>query len=99
MCDGDGNYDFDPRNLSFAHGSCQSAVWQALRAGLPCAVANTFSRKWEMKPYIALAMMFHAELVIRDLFDAGLTDDELAARNLHGVPAATIARMRARWEK
>lgn len=28
-----------------------------------------------------------------------ITDAELAARNVHDVPEATIAKMRARWER
>jgi len=36
---------------------------------------------------------------IIDLYDGGLTNDQLAARNVHKVPVVVIARMRARWEK
>ena len=36
---------------------------------------------------------------IIDLFDAGMTDEELAERNTHGAPLEAIQRMRARWQK
>jgi hypothetical protein len=37
-------------------------------------------------------------VVVVDVFDGGLTDEDLAARNVHGVPLAGIRAMRARWE-
>jgi hypothetical protein len=33
------------------------------------------------------------------LFDAGLSDEQLAERNLHGVPVAQIKKMRDRWDR
>jgi hypothetical protein len=38
------------------------------------------------------------KITVIDLFDGGLHDEELAARNIHGVPAAGIAAMRSRYE-
>ena len=46
-----------------------------------------------MAPYYAI----DPHLQVIDLFDGGLTDAQLAARNIHGVPEATIAKMRARY--
>ena len=95
----DGNYQFDPRKLRAAHEACQAATAKQLRGGGRVVVHNTFSQKWEMAPYLALAALCGATVEVVDLFDAGLTDDELAARNVHGVPVGAIAAMRARWEK
>lgn len=96
--DAHGAYHFDPERLAQAHDECQR------RARLYCgdsnvAVHNTFSRKWEAQPYIDMAREFGMTLVVIDLFDGGLTDSELAARNAHGVPEDAIRRMRARWER
>jgi hypothetical protein len=39
-----------------------------------------------------------AVIEVIDLFDGGFSDSALEHRNVHGVPASTIAAMRARWE-
>ena len=41
-------------------------------------------------------MNIHTTVV--DLFDAGLTDAQLAQINSHGVPESQLAIMRGRWE-
>lgn len=93
-----GRYDFDPAKLPAAHVACREATAQALGEGLNVAVHNTFSQRWELEPYIQLAERLGARLVVRDLFDAGLNDKQLAQRNTHGVPVEAIAAMRSRWE-
>lgn len=94
----DGEYMFDPRQLPHAHADCQSRAEVLLRMVEQVVVANTFSQRWEIEPYVKIAARAGARLVVADLFDGGLTDMELEARNLHGVPAQVIARMRSRWE-
>ncbi len=37
-------------------------------------------------------------VTVIDMFDGGLTDEELAVRNIHGVSAAGISAMRSRYE-
>jgi hypothetical protein len=37
-------------------------------------------------------------VTVIDMFDGGLSDEELSSRNVHGVPAAGIAAMRSRYE-
>lgn len=94
----DGRYRFNPRELSSAHRDCLQRATEALERGESVAVHNTFSRRWEAQPYIDLAARTEAALFVVDLFDAGLVDADLAARNVHGVPATVIRRMRERWE-
>lgn len=60
-------------------------------------VHNTFTQRWEMEPYLDMADLFGAITVI-DLGEAGLTDEELAERNSHGVPVEAITRMSDRFE-
>lgn len=98
MVDATGAYAFDPTKLDKCHRGCQGDVESLFERGESCAVANTFSCRWEMKPYRELAARYGARLFIVDLFDGGLTDVELAERNVHGVPLATIAAMRHRWQ-
>jgi len=81
-----GAYRFDPAKLSAAHKWCQSMTLDALKEGYDVVVANTFTRRWEMQPYV----------------DMGFPVQVIVARgnwpNVHGVPAEAIERMRERWE-
>lgn len=94
----DGQYRFDPAQLGAAHAQCQGRTRSALGEGASCAVANTFTQRWELEPYFIMARETGARVVVVDLFDAGLDDAALAERNEHGVPVAGIAAMRSRYE-
>ena len=45
-----------------------------------------------------LASKYDWLVVVIDLFDGGVTDEQLVARGEHGVPVAGIRQMRARYE-
>lgn len=94
----DGVYRFDPAQLPQAHAACQAQAQAELAAGRSVVVANTFSCRWEMEPYMQIARGCGARVVVADLYDAGLDDAALAARGVHGVPVWGIAAMRDRWE-
>lgn len=95
-----GDYNFDPSKLKAAHEDCLERAAGLLGVGRSVVVANTFSRRWEMQPYMELCfhhpMNIHTTVV--DLFDSGFSDAQLAQINSHGVPESQIAIMRARWE-
>ena len=93
-----GVYNFDPALLAAAHAACQKAVREDLNNGDIAVVANTFCMGWEFTPYRMIAAEVSAAIVVVDLFDGGMDDAGLEARNLHGVSAVIIASMRARWE-
>ena len=93
-----GVYRFDPSLLPAAHAACQERARSLLATGRSVAVANTFTQGWEFQPYVKIANDVGARIVVIDLFDGGLSDEALAARNLHGVPVEAIRAMRARWE-
>ena len=104
----EGEYHYYPSYISDAHAQCKERVEHAMRRENPqslyasrasLAVSNTFARKWEMEHYENLAMLYDYQVRIISLFDNGLDDGILAARNVHGVPQAVIAKMRARWER
>lgn len=106
--DQDGDYHWDPRLLAQAHRSCQERTFHALDYGNSAIVANTFSTKKEFEPYLRMIdrgggkegrRVAGVSLGVFSLFDAGLSDRELAERNVHGVPEHTIAKMRDRWVK
>ena len=92
-----GVYQFDPTFLPAAQARCVRHARRAL-AIRDCAVANTFTRRWEMEPYFEMAAEIGAHIEVIDLYDGGKSDAELAARNLHGVPESVIAAQRARYE-
>jgi hypothetical protein len=99
----DGLYSFDRSKLPDAYAQCQLRAAEGLcksrDLGYPyaVAVANTFVASWEIYPYIRIAADIGSEITIISLFDAGLSDADLSARCVHGVPEAVIASMRARY--
>ena len=95
----DGEYKFDPKGLPDAHGWCLDQATQGLQAGLPVVVHNTFTQRWEMEPYLAAAAAAGLTVDVVSVFDGGCSDEELAERNTHGVPLASIQAMRERWEE
>jgi len=89
---------FKPSLLPQAHQQCQERTRECLESNLTVAVHNTFSQRWELQSYLDMAKELNARVTVVDLFNNGLTDEELAARNTHGVPLAAIQAMKARWE-
>ena len=54
--DEDGNYNFNPEELSDAHEECHSRVMAAMMNDEEnVCVCNTFSQRWEAEPYFKLA--------------------------------------------
>ena len=100
----DGHYRFNPLEYPQAHAYCLRKTTELLRRGRNVVVANTFSQRWEMQFYFDMVRILREELsleimlTVLDLFDAGLTDAQLAQWNSHDVSESQIAIMRARWE-
>lgn len=94
-----GEYKFNPAALTDAHQWCQSMVLTVLMMDKKsCVVANTFSQRWEMQPYIKMAEKLNIPYTVIDLFDGGCDDQTLCDRNKHGVPIETYGIMRNRYE-
>lgn len=93
-----GVYTFDANKLADAHADCQYRTRMGLMAGMNIVVANTFTCRWEMEPYLQIASEVGARIVVVDCFDGGMDDATLASTNVHGVPESSIALMRGRWE-
>ena len=68
----------------------EALLRQALEAGCSVVVANTFTRRWEMEPYLRAAK--------RRGVSVRIVEATGSWPNVHGVPAEAIERMRARWE-
>lgn len=111
--DGNGDYNFDPRKLSQAHGWCFRGVIQALQSYVDgtsevdlIIVDNTNTTIAEISPYVAAAQAFNCDVEIRIIeVPKGLREPErqtirrLGARNIHGVPDNVIMSQIYRMEK
>jgi len=93
-----GIYKFDQSKIALAHADCQRRCLEAMERGETVRVTNTFTRRWEVLPYLDMAKRMGYEVIVIDLFDSGLTDEELFNRNVHQVPMQVIKDMRARYE-
>jgi predicted kinase len=91
-------YRFDGTLLADAHEWCQRRTRASLECGMRVVVANTFFKYEHMMPYFRMAQELGVKYQVISLFDAGKGDATLAVRNVHGVPASTIAYMRANFE-
>lgn len=86
-----GKYEFKPEQLAQAHKYCQTNVEWAMKSDTQyIAVANTFTRAWEIKPYLDLAKVYGYEVVIHTCTGN--------YQNVHGVPEEVINRMKERFE-
>mgnify|MGYP003149230830 CR=1 FL=1 len=101
----DGKYDFNPSDLVVNHAACldwfKDRVDQA-NGTHNIIIHNTFSMFWEFHPYIDYVKnimsdenMFNIHII--DMYDGGLSNENLEKRNDHGVNKDTIERMRDRW--
>lgn len=87
MTDKNGDYKFDPTILQKCHQQCQMWVKHYLDLGQSVVVANTFTRKWEIFPYIRMCSDYEV-IEMSDEYE-----------NTHGVPDHVIKQMKSRWEK
>lgn len=95
----DGVYSFDFTKLKEAHEWCKSEVASAMDEEWGVIVVhNTFTRKWEVDPYLNLASKNAYQVQILSMFDGGLSDLQLSQRGLHSLPTHQIQKQRNRWE-
>lgn len=92
-------YKFDYSLLHEAHNWCFNETESNLIAGNNVVVSNTFVLKAHLNRYLNLAKNLNIEYHVHDLFDSGLSDNQLFQRNLHSVSLETITKMRLQYEK
>jgi len=84
-------YQFDHTKIGAAHQTCQRNVENAMNEGISyVAVANTFTQKKEVEPYIILAAKYG--------YEVQLITVQSNFKNVHDVPEESLQRMRNRWE-
>lgn len=94
-----GEYNFNGALIERAAEKCLRQLETQLKRQTPLVVLdNTNSRHWEFADALTMARDNAYDYEFVDIFDGDLTDEELAARNTHGVPVDVIAKMRERWE-
>lgn len=99
MVNSKGEYEFNPSRLGYAHGSCKRKAEKAMAKGTATVVIdNTNIKRRDFSQYLKLAKRFGYVVQYETIFDAGLTDAQLAERNTHNVGADTIANMRKKWQ-
>ena len=85
-----GEYCYDVSKIKDAHEWCQSETFKALANGKSVVVSNTFTRHFEMEPYLTMAKTFGIE--------PNIIEATGNWPNVHGVPAEIVEKMRQRWE-
>ena len=89
----DGVYEFNPAGLTYAHAECEHKVMCAMESMAPkVAVANTFTREWEMGMYYSLAEKYG--YIVFSL----IVENRHGGKNEHGVPDDKVQAMRNRFE-
>ena len=84
--DSDGVYKWRPQWLREAHQECLDNTKVSLKAGMVVAVANTFVKLKDMKPYLDLP---YTKTVI---------ECHGGFKNTHDVPDAHVQKMKDNWE-
>ena len=82
-----GEYEYNPRELSKAHSWCQYKVKEYLDSGMNVVVSNTFTQLWEMDPYLEMG------------HDVEVIEMTEMYGSIHNIPDDKLEAMRARWEE
>jgi len=88
--DEEGNYAFESSKIKHAHQWCQSKTEDSLSHGFNVVVSNTFTTKWELRPYFDIADVFGIVpevILLQNVFDS-----------VHDVPEDVMRRMNERFE-
>ena len=80
-------YVFDPSKLADYHGQNYDDFCKSIDNGINVVIqSNTNVRHWEYEKYINYATENNYSTIIIDLYDNGLSDEELHQRQCHGFP-------------
>lgn len=86
----DGKYSFDKSLLKTHHVRCRRMAELCLKQGADCVVSNTFTRLWQIQPYIEMGQQYDADIRIIRM--------ATSYKSQHDVPEATILQMKNQFE-
>ena len=86
----EGDYNFEPHLIKEAHDYCRAQTAEALAIGCSVIVSNTFTRKWEIQPYLTMAKAYDINPLI--------IETKGTWPSIHNVPKIAIDKMKRRWE-
>ena len=78
-------YEFNPSSLNYCHQQCLERTKTTLARGRNVVVANTFSKLWELEPYLQLGYRTTV-LHVEGNFD-----------NVHGVSKEKVQEMKDKY--
>ena len=90
LCMIDGNYKWDKDTHSKKHQTLQEIANAAMSCGGDVVVSNTFTKTWEVEPYLKMAdeHSYHVHVIhMTGTYDS-----------IHGVPDEVVERMRNDYE-
>lgn len=85
-----GKYSFDFKKLKDAHAWCKKTVENEMLDGLDVIVSNTFTKLWEMQPYLDMAKQYG--------YSVQVIHCQGRFKNVHGVPEEKVQQMRDNFE-
>ena len=87
-----GVYNYDGSKIKLAHEWCLNQTKSFMDSGKEVAVANTFTREWEMKAYYDLAK--EMDYTVFSI----IVENRHNGKNVHDVPEEHIEKMKNRFE-
>lgn len=100
--DSNGVYRYDATRITEAHDYCFMRFMEVLHDESQLdrlIVANTFSRRWEIQPYISVARFYDCALkILVPSTDWAWHPPRCYEHCVHEVPEAAIRSMLDRWE-
>jgi len=90
--DGSKSRDFHAQNLLDFTNSIMNGIHLVI-------CSNTNSQLWEFAGYLDVAIKYGYATVVYDLFDAGLTEQELCNRNKHDFPLDKYKIVKEHYER
>lgn len=84
-----GEYKFDASKLKEAHNWCRKRVYECIRNKKLVVVSNSFTRAWEVYPYIDYALLKGVPILLIEL--------TTFYGSVHSVPQEVIDKQKARF--
>ena len=85
----DGVYAFNPAKLQRAHAKCFEKFCDSVEQKRSVCVSNTFTTYVELQPYLEFGHKHGEHIAVVEM--------QTQYQSIHGVPEATMQKMRARW--